>query len=947
MCKRLYFLISVVLVFSLSSTVHGQTTIDVNNFSFEYDCDGNQVTCHTGHQTTPGEQCDAGIAGWRYTDGGSGWTGIDVNVAVGMCDDGRDWIEYTDGFANIFFQGSAAFHQILDFNIALGHKYTMSVDLVGWDPIVLEIFALPDPCLPDANHIVISQTVHNVFSLDDPNTGRTTFERFTVSAVADDPAWVGMKLGIKIGGDMLIGGVDTSYLWADNVSLEWSWATTAYDPNPGDGDVLVSKTTDVDWKPGLWAAATGGHEVYFGTDETAVANADSTDTTGIYRTTKDTNDYTPTESPLVLGETYYWKITELNSTPPGGGVPAPPWEGDVWSFEVEGGAYDPSPANGETDVVFLGLELSWTAGAEAENHVVYFGTGATAVEDATTSSPEYETTLTVGTETHPVSGELTVGATYYWRIDEKSNGGSHTVKGNVWSFTVGLFLIVDDMESYTNNTEMYAVWDDWSVNGSDGTLARETDVNLIREEDSQAFMLQFENVKSGGSIQGSWFDVQDTTELDIGTDWTIGGVKALFLYVRGDPCNAQVMPDDGKGNPLWAGATPWIELEDTSSNSGYVVHPNPSQMGWNSWDEWNIDLAIFDACGVDLTAIDRFTIGIGGDTKTAQKTGMSNPGYIYVDDIRLYPPRCRPSESAAIGDFTGDCNVGYADVNIMATDWLMADGCSPTITQHAAITMAVGSPNWTGGHIDNALGYDANTEVDVTDPRLQGLTNMTITTWVRRDGVPYESYVGIITSREQGEDATELSCGSSQKSPTVGYGWNQIAKTWQFSSGIAIPDSQWMFMAMSVDPNGCTLYGQPAGGSLESARQDIVFDPGPLVQFNERFWIGRGRDTSRYFKGAIDDVRIYAYSLASDEIAYLGSDGVDGNEPDPNCPAYHYKFDETTGLTAADSGCGAIVYKPVLSPANMTDPEPVNSRFVNFADYGILADNWMSQSYWP
>jgi hypothetical protein len=459
--------------------------------------------------------------------------------------------------------------------------------------------------------------------------------------------------------------------------------------------------------------------------------------------------------------------------------------------------------------------------------------------------------------------------------------------------------------------------------------------------------MEFKNVAHGGSgYIGSEFDVQDLSELSIGSDWTIGGVKALFLYVRGDPCNAIAVPQ-GKTAPIWDAATPWIEIEDTSSNTGYVVHPTPSMAGWSSWNEWNIDLAIFDACGVDLTAIDRFTIGIGGDVKTAQKSKMSDIGYIYVDDIRLYPPRCVPSESAAIGDFTGDCNVMMDDVNIMATAWLTADGCFPTIQQEAKITMLAGSPSWESGHIDNALGFDPNIEVDVCDPRLTGLTNMSITAWVRRDGLPTESYIGLVTSREYGEDATELSCGSSQKAPSVGYGWNQIQKTWQFDSGILIPDGVWMFMAMSVDPNGCWLYGQQAGGLLESARQDLVYDPGPLVQFNQRFWIGRGRDASRYFTGAIDDVRIYDYSLARDEIAYLGSDGVDGNEPDPNCPVYHYKFDETSGLTSADDGCGAIVYRPVMSPANLTDPEPVNYRFVNFADYGILADNWMAQDFWP
>ena len=130
-------------------------------------------------------------------------------------------------------------------------------------------------------------------------------------------SYLGEKLGIKFGSPWEGYYAGSSWAWLDDVQLDWDWATEAYDPNPADGAELLTKNPTLTWKTGVYADQ---HEVYFGTDATAVANADSTDTTGIYRTTKDTNDYTPTESPLVLGETYYWKITELNSTPPGGGV---------------------------------------------------------------------------------------------------------------------------------------------------------------------------------------------------------------------------------------------------------------------------------------------------------------------------------------------------------------------------------------------------------------------------------------------------------------------------------------------------------------------------------------------------------------------------------------------------------------------------------------------------
>jgi hypothetical protein len=365
-------------------------------------------------------------------------------------------------------------------------------------------------------------------------------------------------------------------------------------------------------------------------------------------------------------------------------------------------------------------------------------------------------------------------------------------------------------------------------------------------------------------------------------------------------------------------------------------------MGYDSWDEWNIDLSIIDACGVDLTAIDRFTIGVGGYAKTGQGSKMSGAGYIYVDDIRLYPPRCIPAQSQATGDFTGDCNVGYADVNIMATDWLMADGYVATATQHGTITMAVGSPNWTSGHVGTgSLGFDPNIAIDVCDPRLMGLSNMSITLWAQRKGAQ-EAYVGLVTCREKGvEDSTELAGGS--KGDSVGYCWNQIAKTWQFTSGLTVPDGQWTLMGMAVDPCGASLYAGPAGGTLTSARQYI--DLPPLLQFDEKFWIGRGRADSRYYIGNLDDIRIYDRTLDVNEMTWLHTGGVSGT--DPCCPAYRYEMDDGAGLSATDSGCGATVYVPVLSPTNLTDPEALGSRFVNFADYSILADNWMSQDFWP
>jgi len=400
----------------------------------------------------------------------------------------------------------------------------------------------------------------------------------------------------------------------------------------------------------------------------------------------------------------------------------------------------------------------------------------------------------------------------------------------------------------------------------------------------------------------------------------------------------------------------YVALEDGDTKVGIVKLPDMTDIQEESWHTWNISLQDPNFSDVNLANVAKIYIGFGGTEKTGQSKGGAGTksgkyDTVWFDDIRLYPPRCLPEITGigvlrGLGDITGaegaqDCNTDYLDLDLMSADWLIADGCFPTTPQNAILTMAAGEPNWTTGPVGTgSLGFDPNIQVDVCDPGLTGLSHMSITAWVRRDG-EMDGYEGIITSRE--DLTTEMTNGVD--TAQVGYCWNDMQKTWMWDSGVVIPDKTWTFVAISVDPTGCTVYAQPLGGAQASNRQTIELDP--LGSFDKQFWIGRGYAESRYWKGGIDDVRIWDYDLDESEMTYLATLGYDGNEPDPNCPVYHYEFDDGTGLVAVDSGCGALIYRPPMSPANLVDPEPMLSRFVNFRDYRIMADNWLEQHLWP
>ena len=98
------------------------------------------------------------------------------------------------------------------------------------------------------------------------------------------------------------------------------------DPSPADGATDVLRDVVLSWTP---VEAATQHDIYFGTDAQAVAGADTSDTTGIYRDRVIAGSYIPAET-LEFGETYYWRVDEI-SAPPDNTV----LKGNIWSFTVE------------------------------------------------------------------------------------------------------------------------------------------------------------------------------------------------------------------------------------------------------------------------------------------------------------------------------------------------------------------------------------------------------------------------------------------------------------------------------------------------------------------------------------------------------------------------------------------------------------------------------------
>jgi hypothetical protein len=104
----------------------------------------------------------------------------------------------------------------------------------------------------------------------------------------------------------------------------WSFTTEGAvgSPDPANGAVDVEHTPVLTWSPGVYAAS---HQIFFGADEDAVKNADTSSPEYKGSGNLGAESYEPEK--LEWNSAYYWRIVEANNVNPDS-----PWTGPLWSF---------------------------------------------------------------------------------------------------------------------------------------------------------------------------------------------------------------------------------------------------------------------------------------------------------------------------------------------------------------------------------------------------------------------------------------------------------------------------------------------------------------------------------------------------------------------------------------------------------------------------------------
>jgi hypothetical protein len=639
-------------------------------------------------------------------------------------------------------------------------------------------------------------------------------------------------------------------------------------------------------------------------------------------------------------------------------------------------AWNESPKNRATGVSIEPV-LTWTPGdyaPPANGHWVYFGDDPANMALVTTPHQPQ-------TPNNYTPSALDVDTTYYWAVDEANAAAPGGVNpGRIWRFTTINNKVVDDFETYEDKYTVpapqaedvnwiYYVYTDGfgdlactegSGNGSgakigdlwrsghdgsslamtflydnDGLVTTPKDCNELEPPVARAHYSKAEALVA-------------KLDSDIGSDWTVSGVKALSLWFSGDPSNSI--------EPMW------VQLTDSSNRKAKVFYDDKyadediNDMNEASWHEWLIDLV--DFAPVEINDVNSIAIGVGDEDATS---GVAT-GTLYFDDIRLYTPICvltrRATDFAALdyvpaGNPAGDCVINARELEVMTRDWLMTDTLETgellvqwAFNEGAGVIASDNSGNGRVGDIndsnglswvndptrgwcldfqggDSVLDNDANTY-------LNGLRGLTIAVWVKNRELNPTDQGFIIFQNPTGNDDRDMrydalggnadpdgqsviKCGVTTTS-TVGQpiqqiesseyaqttNWQHLALTWSTGEQIKLYING---VLDTPTANRAGTYGVTTGATT------LIVGKG-----------GKDNAVNRGWNGLIDDVRIYNFALTPAEIATVKAGGSVPSRP---------------------------VHYPTLSPAEIGGDEAQGSMVINFEDYAVLVTRWLDEDLFP
>jgi hypothetical protein len=197
-------------------------------------------------------------------------------------------------------------------------------------------------------------------------------------------------------------------------------------------------------------------------------------------------------------------------------------------------------------------------------------------------------------------------------------------------------------------------------------------------------------------------------------------------------------------------------------------------------------------------------------------------------------------------------------------------------------------PVWTGGQLDGALDFDGtNDHITVPHDDVLSLSGtMSFSAWINASS--FGSSYQTIVAKDDGGAGSTYWFGTWRDELAFGFFASGSFRE-VLTSGLGLQAGNWYHLAATFNDSADEVILYIDGIQVHSG--SLTFSPTAVAA---NLTIGRSQD-GEYWRGRLDDVRIYDDLLGADEIAELAT--LPG-------PSAHWRLDETSGTTAIDSEGG-------------------------------------------